>query len=149
MLKKYNDLPQSLNDLATKTVDAIFQVYKNLGPGYPERIYEAALSHELGQRDITFDKQKIIKVVYPPNILLDPDYRLDLVIEDQIILELKCVETLLPVHEAQLLSYMRMAQMELGFLVNFNVPLIKQGIKRHCIKNLRSSDSSLQNKEVC
>ncbi len=134
MLNKYKDLPDDLDVLAEKTVDAVFHVHKNLGPGYPEKVYEFALCLELEKRDLSFEQQKIIKVVYPPDIILDPEYRLDLVIEDEIILELKCVDTILPVHQAQLYSYMKMAGFRLGFLVNFNVPLIKDGIRRQCMK---------------
>lgn len=134
MLNKYKDLPDDLDALAEKTVDAVFHVHKNLGPGYPERVYEAALCLELEKRNFSFDRQKIIRVVYPPNIILDPEYRLDLVIEDKIIVELKCVDAILPVHQAQLYSYMKMADIRLGFLVNFNVSLIKDGIRRQCIK---------------
>ena len=134
MLVKHKDNPADLEELAEKIVDCIFQVHKNLGPGYPERVYEAALCIELEKKALSFEKQKIIKVMYPPNIVLDPEYRLDLVIEESVILELKCVEAILPVHQAQLYSYMRMSRIGLGFLVNFNVPLIKDGIKRQYMK---------------
>ena len=133
-LRQYNDMPDDINQLSEKVVDAVFHVHKNLGAGYPERVYEAALVIELEKRNLFFEKQKILKVVYPPNIILDPEYRLDLVVEGKIILELKCVEKISPVHQAQLYSYMRMSKIELGFLINFNVPLIKDGIKRQCIK---------------
>lgn len=134
MLNKFQDLSDDLEALAEKVVDSIFHVHKNLGPGYPERVYESALCIELVRRGLGFEKQKIIKIVYPPDIILDPEYRLDLVIEDKIVLELKCVETILPVHQAQLYSYMKMSGVALGFLVNFNVPLIKEGIRRQYIK---------------
>lgn len=134
MLKKHADLSDDIEDMAEKVVDAAYHVHKNLGAGFPERVYESALCVELEKRFLQFDKQKIIKVIYPPDIVLDPEYRLDLVVEDEIILELKCVEKILPVHQAQLYSYMRMSGIKLGFLLNFNVPLIKDGIKRQCIK---------------
>lgn len=134
VLLKYKDLPDDLDALAEKVVDAVFHVHKNLGPGYPEKIYESALCLELDKRELSFEKQKVIKVVYPLNIVLDPEYRLDLIVEEKLILELKCVDTVLPVHQAQLYSYMRMARIPLGFLINFNVPLIKDGIKRQCLK---------------
>ena len=134
MLNKHSDLTDDAEVLAKDVVDCFFSVHKNLGPGYPERIYESALCYELEKRSLSFEKQKIIKVIYPPNIVLDPEYRLDIVVEDQIILELKCVEKILPVHQAQLYSYMKMSDVQLGFLVNFNVPLIKDGIKRQVIK---------------
>lgn len=134
VLNKYKDLPDDLDALAEKTVDAVFHVHKNLGPGYPERIYESALCLELGKRNLAFERQKIIKVIYPPDIVLDPEYRLDLVLEDKVIVEIKCVDAVLPVHQAQLYSYMKMTGIHLGLLVNFNVPLIKDGIKRLCVK---------------
>jgi len=134
LLKKHADLSDDIEDMAEKVVDAAYHVHKNLGAGFPERVYESALCVELEKRFLQFDKQKIIKVIYPPDIVLDPEYRLDLVVEDEIILELKCVEKILPVHQAQLYSYMRMSGIKLGFLLNFNVPLIKDGIKRQCIK---------------
>ncbi len=130
MLAQYKDVSTDLDILAEKTVDSVFHVHKNLGPGYPERVYESALCHELKKRELIFEKQKAIKIIHPPDIILDPEYRLDLVIEGRIILELKCVEKLLPVHQAQLYSYMKMSNITLRFLVNFNVPLIKDGIKR-------------------
>ncbi len=133
-MKKYDDLPDDINAIAEQVVDSTFHVHKNLGPGYPEKIYEAALCYELRKRCLEFEKQKTIKVTYPPDIILDPEYRLDIVVEDQIILELKCVDKILPVHQAQLYSYMKMSSITLGVLINFNVPLIKDGIKRQCIK---------------
>lgn len=134
MLRKYQDVANDLDAFAERTVDCIFHVHKNLGPGYPEKIYESAMCLELKKRDLGFEKQKTIKVIYPPDVVLDPEYRLDLVIENSIIIELKCVEKILPIHQAQLYSYMKMANLHLGFLVNFNVPLIKDGIKRQYIK---------------
>ena len=80
----YNDLSDDLNLLSEKVVDAVFHVHKNLGAGYPERVYESALTIDLEKRQLTFEKQKILKVIYPPNIVLDPEYRLDLVVEDGI-----------------------------------------------------------------
>jgi GxxExxY protein len=144
VLKKHNDLDEYSESLARDVVDCVFQVHKNLGPGYPERIYEAAVVCELDKKSLRYEKQKTIKVLYPPNIILDPEYRLDLVVEATIVIELKCVEKILPVHEAQLLSYMRMASIPMGFVINFNVPLIKDGIKRHVLRDLRSFESSLQ-----
>jgi len=134
VLKKYQDLPLELDELSRLAVDSIFHVHKNLGAGYPEKIYESALCYELNKRNIQYERQKRLKVVYPPDIVLEPEYRLDMVLEDRIILELKVVERVLPVHEAQLYSYMKMSGMKLGLLVNFNVPLIKDGIKRLCMK---------------
>lgn len=133
-LKKYSDLSDDLNEIAEKIVDSAFHVHKNLGPGYPERVYEATLCLELQRRNLQFEQQKTISVVYPPDIVLDPEYRLDLIVEGRIIIELKCVERILPVHQAQLYSYMKMSDIQLGFLLNFDVPLMKDVIRRQCIK---------------
>lgn len=134
MLKKYQDIDDGVNVVAEKIVDSAFHVHKNLGPGYPERVYESAFCIELEKRGLNFERQKVIKVIYPPDIILDPEYRLDVVVEGCVIVELKCVESILPVHQAQLYSYMKMSDVGLGFLINFNVSLIKDGIKRQCIK---------------
>lgn len=134
MLRKYQDIPDDLELLSEKAVDAFFHVHKNLGPGYPEKVYESALCLELGKRSLSFERQKAIRIIYPPDAVLDPEYRLDLVVEGKIIVEIKCVETILPVHQAQLYAYMKMTCLPLGFLVNFNVPLIKDGIRRQYMK---------------
>jgi GxxExxY protein len=134
VLRKHQDTPDDLEHLSEKTVDAFFHVHKNLGSGYPDKVYESALCLELNRRSLSFEKQKIIKIFYPPNIILDPEYRPDLVVEGKIIVELKCVETVLPVHQAQLYSYMKMMGLPLGFLVNFNVSLITDGIRRQHMK---------------
>ena len=137
-LVKYNDLPESFNLLSQNIVDCIFQVHQNLGAGFLEKIYEDCLCHEMAERGIAFTRQFPINVVYKGKKIAS-DYRLDLVVENKILLELKAVEKILPVHEAQIYSYLKMSGLQLGLLVNFNVPLIKDGIKRFVPKKLRSS----------
>jgi GxxExxY protein len=143
VLDKYDDLSGATDLLSRKVVDCIFQVHKNLGAGYLEKIYEDCLCLELAEKGIAFERQFPIHVVYKGKTV-SSDFRLDLVVENQIILELKAVEKLHPVHEAQIYSYLRMSGFPLGFLVNFNVPLIKDGIKRF-VPNLRNFVTSREN----
>ncbi len=139
---QYGDMPGELNDLSKEIVDSLFCVHKELGPGFLEKIYEDALCCELSDRKLIFEKQKTYVVGYK-NHLLPTEYRLDFVIDDKIVLELKAVERILPLHQAQLMSYMKLAGCSLGFLVNFNETLIKDGIRRHVLtSNLRSFASS-------
>lgn len=140
---KYSDMPQELNNLSAKVVDCIYQVHKNLGAGYLESIYEECLCIELKEQGIAFQRQFPINIVYKSKPV-DANFRLDLVVEGKILIELKSVEVLLPVHQAQIYSYLNMAALSLGFLVNFNTPLIKDGIRRFVNKNLRNSASPLE-----
>lgn len=133
-----SDLPEQLNDLSREVVDSFFSVHKMMGPGLLERIYEDCLICELQDRKISFERQKAIQLNYKTH-KIPTEYKIDLIIENQIIVELKCVERLIPVHEAQIISYMKLSQIPLGFLVNFNTPLIKDGIKRVVLSNFASS----------
>ncbi len=105
------------------------EVHRSLGPGLLESAYEAALAHELGLQELFFERQKPLSLVYK-GVDLGEAYRIDLLVEKSLILELKCVDTLLPIHEAQLLSYLKLTGLKVGLLINFKVPLLKQGIKR-------------------
>jgi GxxExxY protein len=116
-------------ELATKIVDSIFEVHCELGPGLLETAYEAALCREFAIRKIRFCKQLPVPVEYK-GVKLECGFRIDVLVEDEIVLELKSAEGMLPIHEAQVINYLRLAGKPLGFLVNFNVPLIKRGIKR-------------------
>jgi len=118
-----------LNDISRLIVDASVNVHKNLGPGLLENIYEEALCYELEKRRLEYSTQTAIKVSYE-DIVLKSQYRLDILVENQIILELKCVDRLLPIHDAQLLTYLKISNKKLGLLLNFNSPLMKDGIKR-------------------
>jgi GxxExxY protein len=119
----------SLDDLAKQVVDATFKVHKALGPGLLESAYEVCLGIELRKRDIRFVCQQPVSIAYE-NETVESALRLDMLIDNRLILELKAVENLLPVHEAQLLTYLKLTGYRLGLLINFNVPLIKHGIKR-------------------
>lgn len=129
VLKKYSDLPDDVENLSKDVVDSFFKVHKTLGAGYLEKIYEDCLCIELDNRNISYQRQYPINLEYE-GVQTPTEFRLDLVVENQIIIELKAVEKMHPVYDAQVYSYLKMTKIPLGFLVNFNVPLIKDGIKR-------------------
>ncbi|HEY8900142.1 MAG TPA: GxxExxY protein [Chthoniobacterales bacterium] len=118
-----------MDEIASQIVDAAFKVHQSLGPGLLESVYEVCLAHELHRRGLTFERQVALPIVYE-GLELEAGLRLDLVVERQIIIEIKTVESLLPVHHAQALTYLKLSGLHLAFLINFNVPLIKQGLKR-------------------
>jgi GxxExxY protein len=122
-------IPQELNEISGKVVDAAFEVHSTLGPGLIESVYEACLTHELKQREVSFERQKSIPVHYK-GVVLEDGLRIDLFVQNKVVVELKAVEKLLPVHEAQLLTYLKLMKCRLGLLINFNVPVIKDGIQR-------------------
>lgn len=122
-------IPKETDEVASKIVDAAFAVHKALGPGLLESVYEVCLLHELNRRGLNVERQVLLPVVYD-NLRLDAGLRLDLVVEKRVVVELKAVEVLLPVHKAQLLTYLKLSGYRLGLLVNFNSALIKQGIQR-------------------
>lgn len=121
-----------LDPLATRLVDCAFQVHKNLGPGLLESYYEQAMAIEMELQGIKFQRQPVVPIFYK-NQLLDGQFRLDFLVEDKIVLELKSVETMNPVYQSQILTYMKISKAKLGLLINFNVPLIKNGIKRFAL----------------
>ena len=114
--------------LTHEIIGAAIEVHRNLGPGLVENLYEEAMCIELAARNMKFERQKLIEINYKGHNI--GSYRLDLLIEDRVILELKAVKELLPVHEAQLLCYLRVTGTRIGLLINFNVEALKQGIKR-------------------
>ena len=120
---------EELNEIADRVVDAIFSVHRTIGPGFNESIYEACLIEEFMLRGIGFQSQLQIPVKYKGK-QLDKFFKLDLIAEDEIIVELKTVSEILPVHKAQLLSYLKLAGKRLGYVANFNVALMKDGIRR-------------------
>ena len=120
---------QRENDITEKIIGSSIELHRVLGPGLLESAYEECLCYELSQRNLTFKRQLALPVVYK-GVKLDCGYRIDLLVEDLVIVELKTVERLLPIHEAQLLTYLRLCKKSLGLLINFNVPVIKSGIKR-------------------
>jgi GxxExxY protein len=117
------------NAIAKEIVDSAFRIHTTLGPGLLESVYNAVLAHELGRRGLRTSQQQPIPVVYE-NFRIDIGFRADLVVEDKVIVEIKSVELIAPVHKKQLLTYLRLADKRLGLLINFNVALIKDGITR-------------------
>lgn len=118
-----------LNELTAQVVDAAFQVHSTMGPGLLESTYEACLTHELRLRHRIVDRQVELPVDYR-GILLDCGYRIDLLVDRRVIVEVKAVEKMIPLFEAQLLTYLKLCRLDVGLLINFNVRLLKDGIKR-------------------
>ena len=114
---------------AAAVVDAALRVHKALGPGLLDSVYEACLAHELAKRGMSFRTQVTLPVRYD-GVQLDAGFRVDLLVEDRVIVELKAVETLLPIHEAQLITYLKLSGLRLGLLLNFNVRLLREGMRR-------------------
>jgi len=130
---------QSFNELTERVIGACIEIHRALGPGLLESAYEECLCYELSQAGMKFERQKPLPVNYK-DVKLDCGYRLDLVVEEKVIIELKAVESLLPIHEAQLLTYLKLSGITLGLLINFNVAMLKQGIKR-IVNNFQDSAS--------
>ncbi len=121
-----------LDRLAREVVDAAFRVHSVMGPGLLESIYEECLCHELRKRGVKVERQVPLSISYEGHPL-EGTLRLDLLVEGRIILEIKAVEALLPIHEAQLLTYLKLSGIPLGFLLNFNVTVFKNGIRRRIL----------------
>ena len=120
---------KKLDEITGQIVDAAIQVHRALGPGLLESAYEACLVSELVQRGFLVERQKDLPVVYR-DTQIDCGYRLDLLVEGQVIVEVKAVDKLAPIHDAQVITYLRLSGMKVGLLVNFNVPLLKDGLRR-------------------
>jgi GxxExxY protein len=119
-----------LNDLSYKIVGCAIEVHRHLGPGLLESIYHECLKQEFFIRGLSYKTQLLVPIAYK-GLSLDADYRLDFLLEDEIVLELKAMEGILPVHEAQLLTYMKLLQKGKGILINFNCPnIVKEGTKQ-------------------
>jgi GxxExxY protein len=117
-----------VDELARKVIGALIEVHRKLGPGFLESVYEEAACIELAKNKIPYERQVKIVVEYDGKAI--GEGRIDLLIDKKLIVELKAVDALAPIHQAQLMSYLRMRKLELGLLVNFNVPILKNGIKR-------------------
>ena len=118
-----------INDISAQILDASIKVHKTLGPGLLESAYEACLAYELRKRGLKALTQVGLPVIYD-EVQLDVGYRLDLLVEDTVVIELKAVEHVLPLHEAQLITYLKLSDKRLGLLINFNVLRLKDGYKR-------------------
>jgi GxxExxY protein len=119
----------SENEIATIIVDCCYKVHVNLGPGLLESVYEEILTYELLKQGLKIKRQQPIPVIYE-TVKLDLGFRADLIVEDKVVIEIKSIETIAPVHGKQVLTYLRLTNLKLGILVNFNEALIKDGIKR-------------------
>jgi GxxExxY protein len=117
--------------LCKEIVDAAYKVHKQLGPGLLEKIYEVCFCHELAKKGISFQRQVYLPVVYD-GLEFDEGLRLDVFVDDLIICELKAIDIVNPIWEAQILSHLKLTGKHIGFLINFNVTLIKDGIRRYC-----------------
>jgi len=117
------------NEIAKILVDIFLKIHRTLGPGLLESVYEAAICYELDQLNIYYTRQEGIAVVYG-DIKLDLGFRADIIVDKKVIIEIKSIEAFAPVHYKQLLTYLKLTNIKLGLLVNFNVELIKDGIKR-------------------
>ncbi len=121
--------PAAVNGVTQKIIGAAIEVHRSLGPGLLETAYEECLCYELASMDLRFQRQAPIANDYK-SVRLDCGYRADLIVENTVLLELKSIERLLPIHEAQLMTYLCLADLSVGLLINFNVLMLKQGIKR-------------------
>ncbi len=131
------------NEIAQQIVDAAYKIHSALGPGLLESTYQAVLVYELQKRGLKIEAEKPMPVIYE-SVQLDIGYRADLVVEDKVIVELKSVEQIAPVHKKQLLTYLKLADKRLGLLINFGAPLIKDGITR-IVNRLKEPQSNIPN----
>lgn len=131
---------ENIDKISGNVIDAAMKVHTVLGPGLLESTYETCLKHELVKRGYMVETQILLPIQYE-EIKLDAGYRIDMLVESKVLLELKSVEQLLPIHEAQILSYLRLSNYRVGLLINFNVIHLKEGIKR-MVNNYRPQRSS-------
>ena len=121
-----------IEHLANRVIGMAIEVHRELGPGLLESTYETCLAHEITDHQIPFERQRPLPIRYK-NILMECGYRLDLVIDSKLLLEIKSVESLEKIHEAQILTYMKLGNFPLGLLINFNAPTLKAGLRRFVI----------------
>jgi len=126
---EYMAIPEELERLAAICVDAAFKVHRALGPGLLESVYEACMAYELRKAGLHVDRQLALPIVYDGQEL-DEGFRLDLLVEGKLIVELKAAEKMVPLYLAQAMTYLKLTKQRFGLLINFNVPVIKDGIKR-------------------
>ena len=126
---KYSPIPVETEKVGKICLDATFKVHSALGPGLLESAYEKVLVYELKKLRLAVEAQKILPLIYD-NIQIDAGFRLDLLIENCVIIELKAVKKMIPLYEAQLITYLKLSGVRLGYIINFNVSRLKDGIKR-------------------
>jgi GxxExxY protein len=129
---QFGELPPRTEEGGAAIVDAAVKIHRALGPGLLESVYEICLCHELAKRNIPFRRQLALPVVYE-DIRLETGFRIDVLADDSVVVEIKAVEAITPLYEAQLLTHLKLSGKRLGFLLNFNVPIMKQGIKRFVV----------------
>ena len=127
--KNYEPIPDELERIGKLIVDSAYTIYKNLGPGLLEKVYEVCLCHELKKRGLKCERQLYFPIIYD-EIEFEEGLRLDILVNDKIIIEVKAIETVNPVWQAQIISHLSLLNKRLGYLINFNVPTFKQGIRR-------------------
>lgn len=134
-----------MKEITEKIIGAAIEVHKTIGPGLLESAYEECLGYEMGLRGLDFERQVPLPVAYK-GVTLDCGYRLDFLVEKAVVLELKAIDALQPIHEAQVLTYLKLGGWTLGLLINFNVPLLRDGIKRVVLnyKDVSASSASLR-----
>jgi GxxExxY protein len=120
------------NAITREIIGGAIEVHRDLGPGMLESAYEECLAYELRSRNLLVERQKPVPVVYR-QVKLECGYRIDLLVNETVVVELKSVDALAPIHEAQILTYMRFAKLKIGLLINFNVTVLKNGIKRYVL----------------
>ena len=125
----FEKIDREIDEIAAKVVDAAYKVHQNLGPGLLENAYELCLLHELKQKGLKVKRQVAVPLVYE-GMEIPVGFRADVIVEESIILEIKAIEAFLPIHEAQILTYLKLANKRLGFLINFNVRFFKNAIQR-------------------
>ena len=121
-----------INKITEKIIGAAIEVHRTLGPGLLESAYEQCLEYELTERGLKVERQIPVPVIYK-DLHIEYGYRLDLLVEDQVVVEIKSIEELHPVHEAQLLTYLKFSEKKIGLLINFNVKLLKEGLRRYIL----------------
>lgn len=124
-------LTQREEELCRIIVDCAYKVHVALGPGLLEKIYEACFCHELSKRNIPFKRQQLLGITYD-NLVFDEGLKLDVLVDDLIICEFKAVDNVNPIWQAQLLSHLKLTKLHVGFILNYNVPIMKSGIRRYC-----------------
>ena len=125
-------IPKETNELAYKVIGCAYHVHQTLGPGLLESAYEACLCHELNNKGINFERQKEISIIYD-GCKIDCGYRIDILVENTIIVELKTVENIQPIHTAQLMTYLKLSHQHLGLLINFYTTNLQNGIRRYVL----------------
>lgn len=123
------DYVNKLNSISGKILDAAIEVHKNLGPGLLESVYESCLVKELIVKKLKAERQVILPIIYKDEII-DKNFCIDILVSDEVIVELKTVDKILPIHKAQIMTYLKLTNKKLGLLINFNVPLLKDGFER-------------------